>query len=146
MKPAAWISGALAARAIRLVDPANRIIWSAHQYFDANSSGTYGGGSEAAPADKNLGVERLAPFVAWLAYHGFTHQGHVGEFGAPNRTDWQPVVQNFVQSAKAAGLALTAHEDMPYPNDPYQMNLFPITNASGTITGADRFTVQALLS
>ena len=43
----------------KLSDPANRIIFSAHQYFDANSSGTYGGGGEAASSNANLGVQRV---------------------------------------------------------------------------------------
>jgi endoglucanase len=121
-----------------LRDPAGALIFSAHQYFDANSTGTYAGGSEAAPADPELGVKRLAPFLAWLAEHGFQTRGHIGEFGAPDRPEWQPVLRNFIRAAKAAGLPLTAHQDIPYKDDPYCMNLFPGE-------GADRFVVTEML-
>ena len=127
-----------------LVDPSDKLIWSAHQYFDANSSGTYGGGGEAAPADVELGVKRLAPFIAWLAEHGFSGRGHLGEFGAPDRAEWRGVVQNGLASASAAGLRLTAHQDVPYENDPYPMNLFPPTDSSGKIAGPDRLFIQAM--
>ncbi|UIJ43986.1 glycoside hydrolase family 5 protein [Sphingomonas cannabina] len=127
-----------------LSDPANRIMWSAHQYFDANSSGVYGGGSESAPTNANIGVQRLAPFIEWLKAHGFQDRGHIGEFGAPDRTEWQTIVRNFVQSADAAGLRLTAHQDIPYLNDTYTMNLFPQTDSSGKIVGADRGVMQVL--
>ncbi|WP_174296483.1 glycoside hydrolase family 5 protein [Sphingomonas bacterium] len=129
-----------------LVDPARNLFWSAHVYFDRDSSGTYGGGGESAPADANVGVARVTPFLNWLNQHGLYGRGHIGEFGAPNRAEWQPVVQNFVQATKQAGLVLTAHQDVAYANDTYQMNLFPTTDSSGRITGADRLVLQSLLS
>lgn len=121
-----------------LNDPSKKIIWSAHQYFDASSAGTYGGGGEKAPSNTNLGAQRVAPFIKWLADHGFTSSGHIGEFGAPDRDEWQPIVAGFVKTARAAGLRLTAHQDIAYPNDAYPMNLFPATNSAGAITGADK--------
>lgn len=127
-----------------LRDPSDRMIWSAHQYFDANSSGTYSGGSEPAPADADLGAKRIAPFIAWLAEHGYQGRGHIGEFGAPDRPEWQPVLKNFLAAANAANLRLTAHQDVPYPNDPYMMNLFPTTDATGKITGPDRLLMETL--
>lgn len=128
----------------RLSDPADKIIWSAHQYFDGNSTGIYNGGSEKASGDAQLGVKRLAPFIGWLKTHGFEDRGHVGEFGAPDRAEWQPLVAAFVASAKAAKLALTAHQDVPYLNDPYTMNLFPATDAKGVITGGDRAVIRLM--
>lgn len=128
----------------RLSDPANRIIWSAHQYFDSSSAGIYNGGSERAPGDAQLGVKRLAPFIRWLKTHGFEDRGHIGEFGAPDRAEWQSIVEAFVASGRAAKLALTAHQDVPYLNDPYTMNLFPATDAKGVITGGDRAAVRLL--
>ncbi|MGN6375854.1 MAG: glycoside hydrolase family 5 protein [Sphingomonas sp.] len=130
----------------QLSDPAGKIMFSAHQYFDANSSGTYGGGGESAPGNANIGVDRVTPFINWLQQHGLTDHGHIGEFGAPNRTEWQPIVRNFVEAVAKAGLPMTAHQDIAYPNDPYQMNLFPQINASGQITGAENLVVQAMAS
>lgn len=127
-----------------LSDPSNRIMWSAHQYFDANSSGVYGGGKEAAPGNANLGVQRLAPFINWLNQHGFQDRGHVGEFGAPDRPDWQPIVANFIQSAHSAKLRMTAHQDIAYLNDSYYMNLLPQVDNSGKIVGSDRAVVKLM--
>jgi endoglucanase len=127
-----------------LNDPSKKIIWSAHQYFDASSAGVYGGGSEKAPANANLGAQRVAPFIKWLADHGFAGRGHMGEFGAPDRDEWMPIVDNFLKAARAAGLQLTAHQDIAYANDGYTMNLFPTTNAAGVITGADRRVVRLI--
>ena len=127
-----------------LRDPSNRIIWSAHQYFDASSAGIYGGGSERAPANAQLGVQRLQPFIDWLKRYGFQDRGHIGEFGAPDRSEWNAIVQNFMTSARNAGLRLTAHQDVPYLNDAYTMNLFPATDKAGRITGADRFVIRTL--
>ena len=124
-----------------LSDPNNAIIWSAHVYFDSDSSGTYGNGTQAAPSDQTIGVTRLAPFVAWLKQHGYSNFGHIGEFGAPDQAQWQNIVKNFMTSAKSNGIALTAHQDLPYLNDPYQMNLFPTTSSSGAITGQDHFII-----
>lgn len=129
-----------------LSDPNNKIIWSAHLYFDSDGSGTYGGGTQTATSDQNIGVERLAPFVAWLKQYGFSGYGHIGEFGAPDQTQWQNILKNFFASAKSNGIALTAHQDIPYPNDTYQMNLFPTTNSSGSITGSDRFLLTQMVA
>ncbi|MEG8058559.1 hypothetical protein QP150_19530 [Sphingomonas sp. 22L2VL55-3] len=68
----------------------------------------------------------------------------MGEFGAPDRDEWQPIVDNFLKAAKAAGLRLTAHQDIAYPNDAYTMNLFPATNSAGVITGPDRRIVRLI--
>jgi len=125
-----------------LSDPSHPIIWSAHLYFDSDGSGTYNNGTQVATSDQSIGVNRLAPFLAWLKEHGYSGYGHIGEFGAPDQTQWQNIVKNFLVSAKSNGIALTAHQDIPYLNDPYQMNLFPATSSSGAITGADHFIIK----
>lgn len=128
----------------QLYDPADKLIWSAHQYFDANHTGTYSGGNESAPSDVAVGVNRLKPFTDWLTEHRFEGRGHVGEFGAPDTADWRPVIDRFTAAAKDAGLAMTAHMDSPYSASKYMMNLFPPTDSSGAIVGSDRYLVTLL--
>jgi endoglucanase len=78
-------------------DPANRIIYSAHQYFDADTSGQYRKTYDADGADAMIGVRRLAPFVRWLRDHKF--KGHIGEYGVPYADPrWIAVLENFTQS------------------------------------------------
>jgi endoglucanase len=129
----------------QLSDPSGRIIFSAHQYFDANSSGVYGGGGEAAPSNTQLGVQRVTPFLSWLAQHGLEAKGHIGEFGAPDRTEWMPIVKAFVSAVNAVGLPMTVHQDEPYPNDGYTMNVFPQTDSTGAIVGPDKLIIKAIM-
>jgi endoglucanase len=129
----------------QLSDPAGRTIFTAHQYFDANSSGVYGGGGEAAPSNTQLGVQRVTPFLSWLAQHGLEAKGHIGEFGAPDRTEWTPIVKNFVSAVNAVALPMTVHQDEPYPNDGYTMNVFPQTDSTGAIVGPDRLIIKAMM-
>ena len=87
----------------------------------------------------------MTPFLSWLAQHGLESKGHIGEFGAPDRTEWMPIVQNFVSAVNAVGLPMTVHQDEPYPNDSYTMNVFPQTDSTGTIVGADRLIIKAIM-
>lgn len=65
--------------AFPLHDPANRIIYEAHTYFDQDASGRY---RRAETVDLMLGVERVRPFVEWLKKHG--QKGFLGEYGVPD--------------------------------------------------------------
>ncbi len=82
---------------LNIHDPADRIIYSAHQYFDADTSGQYRKSYDADGADPMIGVRRLAPFVRWLREHKF--KGHIGEYGVPYADPrWIDVLDNFTQS------------------------------------------------
>jgi endoglucanase len=52
-----------------LDDPAARIIYEAHQYFDLDHTGTYKVGYTLGLASPDRGVERVRPFVEWLRQH-----------------------------------------------------------------------------
>jgi endoglucanase len=65
-----------------LDDPAGRILYEAHQYFDADHTGTYKVGYTLSGASPDRGVEWVRPFVEWLKQRG--QKGIITEFGVPN--------------------------------------------------------------
>lgn len=87
-------------------DPVGRLIYSAHLYFDADTSGQYRLGYDADGADPAIGPARLAPFVDWLRARGF--KGHIGEFGAPYKDPrWIRVLDAFMAAVYDARDVLT---------------------------------------
>jgi len=73
-----------------LKDPANRIVWELHFYFDHDASGTYRKTYDEEIARKDgpeqrvrpeVGVHRMKPFVEWLKHHHA--KGFIGEYSAP---------------------------------------------------------------
>jgi Ca2+-binding RTX toxin-like protein len=88
-------------------DPANKLVYQAHQYFDRDSSGTYAGSYDQEGAYANVGVDRIKPFVDWLNTHGF--KGMIGETGAPSDDPrWLDVMKNALDYMKANDLVVTA--------------------------------------
>ncbi len=81
---ASWSSAArwprYADELLKLKDPANNIVFSAHVYIDSDASGSYDDGP-GKNFDPMIGVRRVEPFVGWLKEHG--KRGHIGEFGIP---------------------------------------------------------------
>lgn len=60
----------------KLRDPANQMVFEAHQYLDRDSSGT----KPECGKNEEVGVRRLEGFTRWLRENGKT--GFLGEFGA----------------------------------------------------------------
>lgn len=88
-------------------DPAGKLIYQAHQYFDRDSSGTYRGTYDQEGAYANVGVDRLKPFVDWLAANNL--KGMIGEFGVPsNDPRWLEVMSNALDYMKSNNLLATA--------------------------------------
>ena len=78
-----------------LKDPANRLVFNAHCYFDYNFSGRYQYSYEKDGANEMTGVERIKPFINWLQKNNL--KGFVGEFGIPkNDLKWFTVLTNFL--------------------------------------------------
>lgn len=76
-------------------DPANNILYEAHQYFDADNSGTYQQSYEVSGAYPDVGVERVKPFVDWLKARGA--RGFIGEYGVPGDDPrWLTVMERFL--------------------------------------------------
>jgi endoglucanase len=67
---------------IGFIDPACRLIYSAHSYWDSDASGTkYSTTYEEGVDYLNKGVDRLKPFVTWVTKRKF--RGLIGEYGVP---------------------------------------------------------------
>jgi endoglucanase len=78
-----------------LNDPSSRLLYEAHQYFDADHTGTYKVSYMFSGASPNRGVERVRPFVEWLKQHKL--RGIITEFGAPNNdARWLDLVQRLL--------------------------------------------------
>ena len=78
-----------------LDDPAARVIYEAHQYFDIDHSGTYKLGYTLNGATLDRGVEWVKPFSEWLKQHG--QKGIITEFGVPNGDErWLELTRRFL--------------------------------------------------
>jgi len=88
--PAAWIN-----------DPANRVWYEAHCYFDADGSGkyrrSYADELRDDPQLPQRGVKRLQVFVDWCQRN--QAQGFLGEFGIPGESEgWREVLVRALES------------------------------------------------
>jgi endoglucanase len=80
-----------------LNDPYNHVVYEAHLYFDSNSSGNYSQSYDAQGAYPTIGVDRVMPFIQWLASHRVG--GYVGEYGVPHSdARWLTVLDNFLNT------------------------------------------------
>ena len=83
-----------------LNDPYNHVIYESHLYFGSNSSGNYSQSYDAQCASPTIGVDRVMPFIEWLASHRV--KGYVGEYGVPHRDAcWFTVLDNFLNTLKS---------------------------------------------
>jgi hypothetical protein len=88
-------------------DPANKIVYQAHQYFDKNNSGTYANSYDMEGAYPTMGADRIKPFVDWLKANNL--QGMIGETGVPsNDPRWITVMKNALDYMQANNLDVTA--------------------------------------
>jgi aryl-phospho-beta-D-glucosidase BglC (GH1 family) len=91
---------------LHVTDPANKLLYEAHLYFDSDGSGTYSQTYAQSGAYPNVGIDRLQPFLTWLKQNNA--KGFLGEFGIPNSDpQWLPVLDNFLTALQAAGLSGT---------------------------------------
>jgi len=88
-------------------DPAKNYYYEAHEYFDSDYSGTYAETYDvelaANPQLAQVGVTRLAPFVAWCTANNVPC--YLGEYGIPNNDPrWLTVINTFLISLDVAGM------------------------------------------
>jgi aryl-phospho-beta-D-glucosidase BglC (GH1 family) len=89
-----------------ITDPGNNYAFEAHQYFDKDCSGTYKHSYDDEKARPDIGVERLQPFLTWIAERKV--RGFIGEFGVPdNDPRWMVVLECFVAEMQRAGVGGT---------------------------------------
>ncbi|MEG3153851.1 cellulase family glycosylhydrolase [Sphingomonas sp. RB1R13] len=124
---------------LNVYDPAHKLIYEAHQYFDRNNSGVYSGGYDSEGAYANMGADRLQPFADWLKAHNA--QGFIGEFGVPsNDARWLTVLDGFVKAMNANGISGTAWGGGFWWNPDYVMRL----GGGGTADSAEFTYLQTL--
>ncbi len=89
-----------------LDDPANKLIYEAHLYFDGNGSGAYTQTYDQQGAYPNWGVDHVQPFIGWLNQHKL--KGYIGEYGVPdNDPRWLTLLDNFLNTLKQNGVSGT---------------------------------------
>ncbi len=64
-----------------LTDPSDKLVFSAHCYFDNQSSGLYDGTYDEEVTNEDVHINRLSRWVNWLKENN--KQGILGEFGMP---------------------------------------------------------------
>ena len=67
---------------LAITDRSNKIVYVAHQYFDATGQGVYKMKYDEDGAYPEIGAVRLKPFLTWLRDRGA--RGTVTEYGVPN--------------------------------------------------------------
>lgn len=91
---------------LHIIDPADKLLYEAHIYFDQDGSGKYAKSYDAQGAYANIGVDRIQPFLDWLEANNA--KGFIGEFGVPD-TDprWLTVLENVTTAMDEAGISGT---------------------------------------
>jgi endoglucanase len=85
---------------LNVSDPSGRILYAAHQYFDADYSGSYSRTYDADETYAAIGVDRVRPFLDWLAARNA--QGILTEYGVPDSDSrWLTVLDGFLTALDA---------------------------------------------
>ena len=86
---------------LNTVDPSGRLLYAAHQYFDADYSGSYSRTYDADQTYRMIGVDRVRPFLDWLAARNA--KGILTEYGVPdNDPRYLDVLDAFLGALDAA--------------------------------------------
>jgi endoglucanase len=84
-------------------DPADNVMYQAHQYFDGDQSGRYVADYDAERAYPLLGIDRLRPFVEWCRMRGA--RCIVGEYGVPDDDPrWLDVLDHALRYLEQNGI------------------------------------------
>lgn len=78
-----------------LEDPAKKLIYSAHCYFDKDSSGRYENTPQPEELTKNAIESKIQPFLNWLKEQNA--YGFISEYGIPNGSnEWRLAQDDFL--------------------------------------------------
>ena len=81
-------------------DPSGKLLYAAHQYFDADYSGSYSRTYDADKTYPTIGVDRVRPFLDWLAARNV--RGILTEYGVPDSDPrWLDVLEGFMSALDA---------------------------------------------
>lgn len=84
-------------------DPAAKIVYEAHVYFDNDGSGTYDQSYDGERAYAAIGADRIKNFTDWLSAHNA--EGFIGEFAVPSSDPrWLTVLDNFLTALDELGM------------------------------------------
>lgn len=114
-----------------LVDPSNRIVFSAHSYWDGGV-GQYASSYASMNRYPEVGINHVNNFVEWCNLNGVT--GHVGEFGIPwtdtaYLNEWNVVLNNFLAHIQANNIGGTYWGCGAW-NQNYNLTLEPAANGT----------------
>lgn len=117
-----------------LRDPASRVMYEAHQYFDADRTGTYKLDYSRSGASPCRGVEWISPFVEWLKRH--RQRGIITEFGVPGSDPrWRALLRHLLVYLAQEGIPWTYWAGGPWlsnyrlavePNNPADASLLAV--------------------
>jgi hypothetical protein len=109
-----------------VLDPANKLVFNAHCYFDKDCSGKYANNYDQDGATEWTGVERMKPFVNWLNENN--RNGYVGEFGIPkNDRRWIATMKRFLDYLKENNIGASYWAAGAWWKD-YPLSIQPINN------------------
>jgi endoglucanase len=134
-----------------LTDPSDNLIYSAHTYFDRDSSGTHFDWDEEVaagdvlqdppgPLTTDIGVQRLEDYVGWLREHGL--RGLIGEVGTPNgHPAWLETLDNTLAYCEENSLPVTYFSAGAWFQN-YAMGITPQVDGRNTVQMAvlDKYT------
>jgi Ca2+-binding RTX toxin-like protein/aryl-phospho-beta-D-glucosidase BglC (GH1 family) len=130
-----------------LVDPSNKLVFEAHQYFDRYTSGTYQGSYDSEGAYDNVGVDRLQNFIKWLKDNNL--KGFIGEYAVPdNDPRWLTVMDNFLAELSKNNIPSAYWGAGPWWGN-YPMSIEPnngVESAQMTILKKNIAAYEAMLS
>lgn len=83
-----------------ITDPADNMLFEAHQYFDYSNQGIYVNSYDADGTYPEIGADRVQVFIDWLTTNN--KKGFLGEYGVPgNDPRWNTVLENFLRRLQA---------------------------------------------
>jgi hypothetical protein len=87
-------------------DPANKLFYEAHEYFDKAAGGKYENSYDQDATYSDIGVSRIQPFLDWLERNNVN--GFLGEFGVPNNDPrWNEVLARVLTRLEASKVSGT---------------------------------------
>lgn len=94
-----WIPGSAYNATLDIKDPAGRLVYSAHSYWDLSSYAYTNGVYDSSDVPyTDIGKESVEPFVDWLKDRPYAY-GHIGEYGVPksfHQQGWKTALGAFL--------------------------------------------------
>jgi hypothetical protein len=106
--------GGGASSSLNITDSADKLVYSAHTYWNSYGDGTYGANEQGTAT---TGVTQAQPFLSWIQSHGYN--GHFGEFGVPNNSNnylasWETALDGFLAYCKVNNISATYFAGGPW--------------------------------